>query len=152
MPKVKITPREGLVQHPGAGQVKMRGSAPALTQKFAAPAEPSGAATITIANLLTGILVQDPTTDRAWTLPTNALLQAGMPDPQVGDCFDFAVINTGDAGADEIITLSAGSGGTLVGSGAILTTDPVDNTFSQGSGLFRIRIASSTAYVCYRLA
>ena len=69
---------------------------------------------------------------------------------------DFTVINTGTASEDEIITLSAGSGGTLVGSGGVLTVNAVDNAFSSGSGLFRIRFTNVTsgseAYVCYRLA
>ena len=152
MPKVVVNAGKGLVQHAGSGHVHLRGAAPAMTVKYAAPAEPSGAATITIANLLTGVMVQDPTTDRAWTLPTNTLIRAGLDDPQIGDCIDFAIINTGTASEDEIITLGAGSGGTLVGSGAVLTSNPVDDAFSSGSGLFRIRISSATAYVCYRLA
>jgi len=154
MPKVQVTAAKGLYQESGNGHVHLRGTAPALTQKFAAATEDLGAGskTYTIAQLLTGIILCDPTADATHTLPTNGLLRAGLDDPQIGDCFDFAVINTGTASADEIITVAAGTGGTLVGSGAVLTSDPTDEQFSSGSGLFRIRIASATAYVCYRLA
>ena len=130
--------------------------APSITQKFPAHTSVSaGAHTVTVAELLTGILSSDPTADRAWTLPTATLLQAGIPGCAVGDCIDFSIINTGTASADEIITLAAGSGGTLVGSGAVLTSDPTDEQFSSGSGLFRIRITATTGtltYHCYRLA
>jgi hypothetical protein len=97
----------------------------------------------------------DPTADRAWTLPTAALAVAGVTGAAVGDCIDFSVINIGTAGADEIITLSAGSNGTLVGSGAILTSDPVNDAFSSGSGLFRLRFTAVTGtetYTVYRIA
>jgi len=129
---------------------------PSVLTKWPAPSAITGAATLTIAQLLTGILTQDPTTDRAWTLPTAALAVAGVADVAIGDCIDFAVINTGTASEDEIITLAAGTGGTLVGSGAVLTANPVDNAFSSGSGLFRLRFtgvaSGSEAFVCYRLA
>jgi len=130
---------------------------PSVLTKWPAPtAVAAGAYTITIADILTGIMTSDPTADRAWTLPTAVLAVAGVTGVVVGDCIDFAVINTGTASADEIITLAAGTGGTLVGSGAVLTANAVDNAFSSGSGLFRIRFtgvaSGSEAFVCYRLA
>ena len=116
----------------------------------------SGAKTVTIAQILTGVILCDPTADATHTLPTAALAVAGVENVAVGDCIDFAVINTGTAGADEIITVAAGASGTLVGSGAILTSDPVNDAFSQGSGLFRLRFTNVTSgsetYHVYRLA
>lgn len=116
----------------------------------------AGAHTITIAEIRKEILRCDPTADAAWTAPTAALAVAGVENVQVGDCLDFYIINTGTTGADEIITVSAGSGGTLVGSGAVLTANAVDDAFSSGSGHFRLRFtnvtASSEAYDLFRLA
>ena len=154
MPKVQVTATKGLYQESGNGHVHLRGSAPALTQKFAAATADlgSGSKTYTIAQLLTGIILCDPTAAAAHTLPTNTLIRAGLDDPQTGDCFDFAVINTGTDGADEVITVAAGSGGTLVGFGEVACREGTHDAHSSGSGLFRIRIASATAYVCYRLA
>ena len=127
-----------------------------ITKWPAATSVAAGAYTITIADIVSGIMTSDPTADRAWTLPTAALAVAGVENAAVGDCIDFAIINTGTAGADEIITVSADTGGTLVGSGAILTSDPVNNAFSSGSGLFRLRFTNVTsgseAFVVYRLA
>jgi len=114
------------------------------------------AATLTIAQILTGVIICDPTADKAWTMPTAALAVAGVEGVAVGDCIDFSIINTGTASADEIITLAAGTGGTLVGSGAVLTSDPTDEQFSSASGLFRVRFtgvaSGSEAIVIYRLA
>jgi hypothetical protein len=127
-----------------------------LTKWPAASAVGDGAAkTLTIAQLLTGIMSADPTDDRAFTLPTAALAVAGVAGVAIGDCIDFTILNLGTASADEIITVAAGANGTLVGSGAVLTANPVDDAFSSGSGLFRLRFTAVTGtetYVCYRLA
>ena len=129
---------------------------PSLITKWPAhTTESASALTVTIAMILTGVITMDPTADRAWTLPTAALAVAGVTGAAIGDCIDFSVINTGTAGADEIITVAAGANGTLVGSGAVLTSDPVNDAFSGGSGLFRLRFTAVTGtetYVVYRLA
>jgi hypothetical protein len=147
------------MQH--AGTVFARGytsTTPSVITKYPAATADLGAGgiTVTIAQILTGVILCDPTADSAWTLPTAALSVAGVGGVAIGDCIDFAIINTGTASQDEIITLAAGTGGTLVGSGAVLTANPVDDAFSSGSGLFRIRFtgvaSGSEAFVCYRLA
>ena len=141
------------------GTVFARGytsTTPSVVTKWPASTDESASAlTVTIAMITSGIITMDPTADRAWTLPTAALAVAGVEGVQIGDCIDFSVINTGTASEDEIITLAAGTNGTLVGSGAVLTANPVDNAFSSGSGLFRLRFTGVTgagSYVCYRLA
>ena len=129
---------------------------PSITRKFPAHTTESAAAlTVTVAMIMSGIITMDPTADRAWTLPTPTLLQAGWDDCAVGDTIDFSIINTGTASADEIITLAGVTSATLVGSGAVLTANGVDDAFSSGSGLFRIRITAITGtltYHCYRIA
>ena len=144
-----------------AGAAKARGFAatvPSLTQKYPAHTGDlgSGAKTLTIAQILTGVILCDPTADAAHALPSAALAVAGVTDVAVGDCIDFVLINTGTAGEDEIITVSAGSGGTLHGSGAILAPHKTQSNHHSGSGMFRIRFtnvtAGSEAYVAYRMA
>jgi len=129
---------------------------PSLITKWPAhTTESASALTVTIAMILTGVITMDPTADRAWTLPTAALATAGVTGAAIGDCIDFSIINTGTPGADEIITVAAGANGTLVGSGAILTSDPVNDAFSGGSGLFRLRFTAVTGtetYHVYRIA
>lgn len=70
-------------------------------------------ATITVAQLLTKVLDGTPTAGATYTLPTAALLVAGMKDAKVGDSFMFVINNK--AGSALTITVAAGSGGTADG-------------------------------------
>lgn len=127
-------------------------------KRISAHATPAAGATLlTIADLRTGMLVQDPAhaTSCVWTMPTAALAVAGCEGVAVGDSFDFGIVNTGTSAADELITLVAGSSGTIYGS-LITENDAVSGEMSSGSSLWRLRFtnvtASSEAYVVYRLA
>ena len=129
---------------------------PSIVTKWPAHTDSSATDhTVTIAQVLTGILEADPAADRAWTLPTAALAVAGVTGVAVGDCIDFSVINTGTATADEIITVTMGTGGTAVGYMGVKTSGVAVGD-CEGSGLFRIRFtnvtSTSEAYTCYRLA
>lgn len=71
----------------------------------------AGAALYTIAQILTQIIVRDCAgAGRTDTLPTAALIVAGVPGLGVGDHISFTVINGSDAA--ESITLLEGAGGT----------------------------------------
>ena len=163
--KYKVSKRESAVSlidgGVSSGTIAARGytaTTPSVTAKWPAHTAAGDGAdkTLTIAQILTGVITADPTADRDFTMPTAALAVAGVKGVAVGDCIDFTIINLGTANADEIITLAAGTGGTLVGSGAVLTSNAQDNEFSSGSGLFRIRFtgvaSGSEAIVIYRLA
>ena len=116
----------------------------------------SGAHTITIAEIQNGILRSDPAADVNFASPTAALAVAGTPGCKVGDCIDFSIINTGTAGADEAITVTAGTGATLIGAMTLETSSAAHDAISVGSGLFRLQFtnvtASSEAYDLIRLA
>lgn len=72
----------------------------------------AGAATITIAQLLTGTIIRDCAgAGRTDTLPTAALLVAGIDNCEVGDTISCYYVNASDAA--ETITLAAGTGGAL---------------------------------------
>ena len=143
-----------------SGQAYARGytsTTPSLIQKWPAHTDATaGNATITIAQVLTGILECDPAADITWTLPTAALAVAGVNGVAVGDCIDFSLINGATTGADEIVTVVMGSGGTAVGNMKIAAPNITEDEENSGSGLFRIRFtnvtSSSEAYTCYRLA
>jgi len=141
-----------------AASVQLRGytaTTPSLITKWPAHSDTTaGNITLTIAQVLTGILEADPAADIAYTLPTPALAVAGVAGVAVGDCIDFAVINTGTATADEIITVTMPSNATAVGSMKVLTSGVAVGDGS-GSGLFRIRFTSvtgTTTYTVYRIA
>jgi hypothetical protein len=163
MVKTVINDNKGLVQYGGqSGAVfettaKLRAGAasagaPSLLQAFQAAAAPGdGNQTITIAQIKTGILSDDPEGNANWTLPTATLLVAGLAGYEVGDCLDFAIVNDATSAQDEKITVVMGTGGTAVGL-MVVDSQLVAGIRGAGSGMFRIRITSATAYTCYRLA
>lgn len=109
------------------------------------------AATLTVAQLKTGLFTITPTTGRTLTLPTAALMKGLLPS--VGSSIAFSVINLG---ADtNHVTIQQGSGGSVIGSGVVRDSSATTDADS-GSGRFLIRMtnvtASSEAYVCYRIA
>lgn len=73
----------------------------------------AGAATVTIAQLLTGAIIRDCAgASRTDTLPTAALLVAGIGNCEVGDTIECVYVNGSDAA--ETITLAAGTGGAFL--------------------------------------
>ena len=131
--------------------------APSIISKWPAPAASLGTGniTLTIAQILTGILEEDVAGAAAWTLPTAALAVAGIPGVAIGDCIDFWVINA-DATNDIAITITAGTGNSIVGNVEVESPETTAEKISTGSAHFRIRFtgvaSGSQAYVCYRLA
>jgi len=105
---------------------------PAQTSKAAA-------ATLTIAELLTGI-IQYTGALATLTMPTGTDIEGGVPATfPTNMSFDFSVINTG-AG---VVTLGTATGLTLVGS---------MDVGLAASGLFRVRKTATNTYTIYRLA
>lgn len=105
-------------------------------------------ATVTVAQVKTGILTMLATGTKTLTLPTATLLTSFLD--VVGKSIDLTVINTGLDGTS--VVLAVGASGTLVGSGAVRDSDPTALAAS-GSGLFRIIATdvSTPAYTVYRL-
>jgi hypothetical protein len=105
----------------------------------AAPASKSGAATLTIAELLAGLVQYTGGTAQNLTLPTGTNIDAGVIAslPNNG-AFDFCVINTGSATA----TLTTAAGLTLVGSMAVT---------AGTSGRFRARKTAANTFTIYRV-
>jgi hypothetical protein len=87
-----------------------------------APATATVTATLTIAQLVTGIVLGSPgSSAAAYTLPTVALTEALLVNAKVDSSFDFSVINVDGSGSG-IITMTAGTGWTLVGLATIAAT------------------------------
>ena len=116
----------------------------------------TGNITLTIAQILTQVVEEDPEGAANWTTPTAALAVAGITDVAAGDCLDFYVINSASTGADEIVTMVAGTGCTLVGNALVAAPNVTEDQENAGSGHFRIRFTTVTsgseAYTLYRLA
>ena len=73
----------------------------------------AGAVTYTIAEMLGGLILRDPNGGaRSDVTPTAALIVAGITGAAVDDVFECTVVNT--ANASEVLTITAGTGVTLV--------------------------------------
>lgn len=108
-----------------------------------------GPATLTAAQLLSGIIVRDCAgASRTDTLPTAALLVAAVPGAQIGDIVECLIINGSDP-VTEIITLDAGVGGAFDANQTAVSR----TILGTCSKLVRIRLtnvtAAAEAYVVY---
>jgi hypothetical protein len=107
----------------------------------AAPTALTAAATVTAAQLSNGLFTFDGTAGNM-TLPTVALLEAGIPNAvKVNAAFDFFVVNI-DGGSDDV-TVAVGTGWSVVGN------MQVDNATS---GHFRARKTGEGSWTCYRIS
>jgi hypothetical protein len=104
-----------------------------------APTALTAAATATASQLENGLFTFDGTAGNL-TLPTVALMEAGMPSAQkVNAAFDFFVINLD---ASDAITLAVGTGWTIVGVAAVSALT---------SAQFRARKTGDGTWTAYRL-
>jgi hypothetical protein len=104
-----------------------------------APTALTAAATATAAQLENGLFTFDGTAGNL-TLPTVALLEAGVPSAQkVNAAFDFFVINLDAADA---ITLAVGTGWSIVGVAAVSALT---------SAQFRARKTGDGTWTAYRI-
>jgi hypothetical protein len=104
-----------------------------------APLALAAAATATAAQLQNGLFTFDGTAGNL-TLPTVALMEAGMPSAQkVNAAFDFFVINLDAADA---VTLAVGTGWSIVGVAAVSALT---------SAQFRARKTGDGTWTAYRI-
>ena len=104
-----------------------------------APTAKAAAATLTAAELATGIINYNGTAS-ALTVPLGTDLDAAFTSMKVNSAFDFFIINTGGTNA---ATVTANTGCTLVGVAAVSA-----NTACQ----WRVRKTADATYVFYRIA
>jgi hypothetical protein len=103
-----------------------------------APATYAAAATLTVADLKTGIITYTGTA-ATLTLPTGTLTEGGFAGIYTNMAFEWSVINTG-AG---ICTIGAGTAHTIVGSAAVAI---------GASARFTSRRTAANTFVSYRLS
>jgi hypothetical protein len=121
--------------------------------KQSAPVAMTGAATITTAALLVGFITGTQATGAtvAYTLPTGAVLEAALPVSfEVGEAFDFTIINLSTALADTVTLTAPASGITLVGA-AIVQSVHASST-RLNSATFRMVKTAAATFVCYRFS
>lgn len=110
-----------------------------------APATATATATLTAAQVLSGILLGSPgTSAAAYTLPAVADLEATLSSAKVGSTFDLSVVNV-DGSTSGVITMTAGTGWTIVGLATVAAT-------AGTAQLFRARKTGTATWTLYRIA
>jgi len=135
------------------GSVQIQGATPARPGSLTsvaintAPAPTTLAASATImsaAQMLTGVLTINPAAAVSLAFDAAVSVVSSISQVHFQDSFDFSVLNLASVAANTV-TVSAGTGGTLVGSGLIA---------SASSAEFRVFVtglAPSQAYTVYRV-
>lgn len=92
-------------------------------QLMPVPTAGTGTATLTAAQLIGGIVTDShaTTATAAYTLPTGTLLEAAVPNLQIGEGFEWVFINLSAAAADSV-TITAGTDHTIVGDPIVIST------------------------------
>jgi hypothetical protein len=118
----------------------------------AVPAAKTTAVTLTIAELLTGIITATHTVGgtAAYTLPTGTLVDAGC-SLDIGDSFDWSLINLSAAALDTV-TVTAGEGHTIVGNAIVQSVHASTGLIYGSSGMFRTKKTAANTMVTYRIA
>ena len=102
-----------------------------------APTEITDAATLTAAQLGTGLLVLTSSGGDSYTLPTVALWETYLGNVKTNMAFDFFIVSLSGTS-----TLAVGTGWTIVGHATMATV----------SGHWRARKTGDAAWTAYRLA
>lgn len=110
-----------------------------------APATVTTTATLTIAQLVTGLILASPGGSAAtYTLPTVALTEALLVNAKVDSSFDFSIVNV-DGNGSGVATVAVGTGWMLVGLATIAATAGTTHRY-------RARKTGVGAWTLYTLA
>ena len=115
----------------------------------ATPQTATATATLTVTQIINGLLVGNPSTSAAnYTLPTAALIDATLTNAKVGSTFDLTIVNLGTSSG--LITVVVGTGITAVGNLVIAITGSAAGV--GGAAQFKFRKTGDAAYTVYRIA
>jgi hypothetical protein len=126
-----------------------------LAQLQPVPTAMTTAATMTSAALLGGIITGTHTAGAtaAYTLPTGTLLEAAAPYLQIGEGFEWVLINLSTAAADSI-TVTAGTDHTIVGAPIVIsshvTTGGAITSMGCNSSTWITKKTAANTFVTYR--
>lgn len=129
----------------GGYQVGAGALTEALFTVTPAPATLTSGATLTAAQVLTGLILGSPGSSAAsYQLPTVADLEDALPSAaKVGVTFDFSVLNVDGSGSG-VITLTTNTGWTLAGLMTVVAT-------AGTAQAFRARKTGATTWTLYRV-
>ena len=114
-----------------------------------APQTATATATLTVAQITSGILVGNPSTTAAtYTLPTGAAIDAVLNNAKVSSTFNLTVINLGTSTG--LITMAPGTGITLVGN--LIVPIAGSAAGACNSAIFSFRKTGDGTYTGHRVA
>jgi hypothetical protein len=113
-----------------------------------APATAADSATLTVAQLINGIILGTPTTTAAYTLPLASDVDAALTNAKIGSTFDFRVINVANAAG--VITMTTNTGWSVGTSGSqgLMTIGSTAGTVRA----FRARKTGDAAWALYAIS
>jgi hypothetical protein len=112
-------------------------------QNGPAPTTATDTATLTVAQVLNGLILATPTSAAAYTLPLATDMDATLVNAKTGTFFDFRVINLASSNYD--ITMTTNTGWTLTGGGVAVVQE-------LSSATFRVRKTGTATYSLYRIS
>lgn len=106
------------------------------------PSAPTATATLTVAQVVAGLIVANPSTSAAsYTLPTVASLEAVLVNAKPSTAFEISLVNLGTSSG--AVTILVGTGWTIVGNAVVNTTS---------SSKWLARKTGDLAWTLYRTA
>jgi hypothetical protein len=117
-----------------------------------APVAKVGASTLAVADLVAGIITETHATGAtvALTLDTGALMDAGV-NMNVGEAFDWFLINLSAAALDTDTVTAAASGHTVIGVMIVQSVHVSTGGITGNCGHFRTRKTAANTFVTYRI-
>ncbi len=111
------------------------------------PATAVDSATLTVNQLINGIILGSPTTTAAYTLPLATTLDSTLTNSKAGSTFDFRIINVTGSG---VITVTTNTGWSIGSSGSqgLMTVAATAGTVRS----FRARKTSDGAWALYAIS
>ena len=111
------------------------------------PATAVDSATLTVTQLINGIVLGSPTTTAAYTLPLATTLDNTLTNSKAGSTFDFRIINVTGSG---VITVTTNTGWSIGSSGSqgLMTGAATAGTVRS----FRARKTSDGAWALYAIS
>ena len=118
--------------------------------QFAEATTDDGTTAISAANIARKIIKCTPSADRSKATDTASNIISTCALTSDNDSIDFSIINLATDGTS-FITVTAGSGVTLVGSMIVSAQDSAEDAFTSGVVMFRARRTGSSAITLYRI-
>jgi hypothetical protein len=133
------------------GSAYFRGEGGFKTHQVAPEALTAHQHAVTAAMMKKGILTCAATGSHSKPTENGTQITSGLGLVEIGDSFDFSLINTATTGGHNVTLLDSATGVTIVGNPIVAARDDTDDAISVGVGRFRVRKTNTNVVVIYRI-